>query len=464
MSSLITLKNFHGHGKKVKNDVSQVIFIISPLDRMNKLTEDEKQLLARHERAKEKARERQKRYMDKMKDDPDWKTERAAYMREYNAKTRVRLQRIQDEVGYVPKVAEIPSIEPLQVDKRTKKGKQALRSFEIKPSFQNRKFSLQPDTVKDYVDIIVRMHGLFTGKKLNPAIKQKISTIIGGDTMYALSDEIEAEMPYLVDADRFIEWLRKKYQNDNTYKKYMTPFTVLTSHLVNLQDSYQKFTRTAIKTNQSVEETRKQNIIKEGDEDKVIDLDKETVLKNIDKLDKLQDKLIYGFYTLMPARRVEDVSVLILTYETNTKKLQENNYIIAKKPMRVVYNDYKTDKAYGQQVFDIPLELEKLLDAYIKDNSLIDGQYLFWNRNDNVKKNSPVASSNFGTRITNITKKVHGVDGIGVTKIRQSHATALTETGASYAEREKVANMMAHSLDQNLKYAKIRTKKVKKEE
>jgi hypothetical protein len=238
----------------------------------------------------------------------------------------------------------------------------------------------------------------------------------------------------------------------------------LTSHLVNLQDSYQKFTRTAIKTNQSVEETRKQNIIKEGDEDKVIDLDKETVLKNIDKLDKLQDKLIYGFYTLMPARRVEDVSVLILTYETNTKKLQENNYIIAKKPMRVVYNDYKTDKAYGQQVFDIPLELEKLLDAYIKDNSLIEGQYLFWNRNHNVKKNSPVASSNFSTRISKITKKVHGVDGIGVTKLRQAHTTSLTETGASYAERERVANMMAHSLDQNLKYAKIRTKKVKKEE
>jgi Tfp pilus assembly protein PilP len=118
---------------------------------MDKLTDEERLILAKGERVKELARKRQRVYMERVKRrNPDYKDEHAAYMREYNAENRAKLVRVQDKIGFVPPRAEIPNIEPPNVDKRTKKGKQALRAFQIQPSFANRKFALESNTIDTY--------------------------------------------------------------------------------------------------------------------------------------------------------------------------------------------------------------------------------------------------------------------------------------------------------------------------
>ena len=129
---------------------------------------------------------------------------------------------------------------------------------------------------------------------------------------------------------------------------------------------------------------------------------------------------------------------------------------------KFIFNEYKTDYLYGQQIFDVPKEIEELIDTYIDDNKLVDNQYLFWNRNYAAQKNQPL--TNFSKLVSDITFKVHGVR-IGATKLRQSHSTALQQQNVSYEEREKVAKMMAHSVEQSMKYSKHKsTSKIEKKE
>ena len=415
------------------------------------LSVEDQQLLDRVAKAKEKHRLRQKEYIKRQKrDNPNWNKEHAEYMRKYNAEVRGRLQKIEDKIGYIPKTIDIPKVEPEKVDLRTKRGRRAVMTNDIKPSFQDRKYELEQDTIEGYIKKLNVIHKFFmNGNNIPGPIKIRIKTVMGSIESFDKIPEIQNEMPYLKDADETITALRKKYYNDNSFKAYLNPITVLTSHIRDLSEQYQKYTRVAKNTNEAVEEFRKQNISKEEDKNKIIDLrNMKANLENMGKLSSLRDKVIYGFYTLMPPRRLE-VRLLKLTKEKNLKKLQtDDNYVILSSPMKVVYNNYKTYKEFGQQVYDIPDDLAKVIELYIKEGGLKPDNYLFHLQKE---VRLPVAESNFSNIIASVFQKVHG-ERISVRFIRQSYASGLTKM--SFAEREKLAIAMGHSLIQNLKYSK----------
>ena len=78
--------------------------------------------------------------------------------------------------------------------------------------------------------------------------------------------------------------------------------------------------------------------------------------------------MIYGLYTLFPARRLE-WRLVKLTKETNLDKLDDNLYHLIIKPnsKEVVFNEYKTKKKYKQQKFDIPNDFksDQIINDYI---------------------------------------------------------------------------------------------------
>ena len=91
------------------------------------------------------------------------------------------------------------------------------------------------------------------------------------------------------DIEPTIHQLREHYKNDNSFKSYINILAVITSHLKTLNKSvYQTLTKTNIFINNQVQEKRELNEIDEGDEDKLIDLDKTTILTNIRKIKKLK--------------------------------------------------------------------------------------------------------------------------------------------------------------------------------
>ena len=76
----------------------------------------------------------------------------------------------------------------------------------------------------------------------------------------------------------------------------------------------------------------------------------------------LEEQLIYGLYTLFPARRLDWRNMKI---KENADDTDEGNYIITS-TMQVIFNNYKTFKTYGKQVFDIEdKDLIDVINSYI---------------------------------------------------------------------------------------------------
>jgi hypothetical protein len=98
----------------------------------------------------------------------------------------------------------------------------------------------------------------------------------------------------------------------------------------------------------------------------------------------------------MPSRREEWRSVK-LTTETNINKLNDINYlIISKSPKEVVFNDYKTSRKYGKQIFNIPDELDNIINKYINIKGLKPNDYLFGLDRD---KREYISQPNFQKRL-----------------------------------------------------------------
>ena len=79
----------------------------------------------------------------------------------------------------------------------------------------------------------------------------------------------------------------------------------------------------------------------------------DVILKKLDLLPNIKDKLVFAVYTLQPARRLE-WRFVVLTTETDEKKLEDpdlNFLSISPKGKKVIFNNYKTDIKYGQQSF-----------------------------------------------------------------------------------------------------------------
>ena len=78
---------------------------------------------------------------------------------------------------------------------------------------------------------------------------------------------------------------------------------------------------------------------------------------------ELLDAVILGLYCLQSPRRNKDYTDMLIVKGVPDDK--EYNYLDTK-GMKWVFNNFKTQKTYKQQVLDIPDELQKLIKVYLK--------------------------------------------------------------------------------------------------
>lgn len=416
------------------------------------LTKEEIEFLNKIEREKAKHRESQAKYRAKHKE------EEKEYNKEYYKKKKDKIDSILKKVPPPPptpiNVKEI--INPPKIDKRTRRGKKQTTSVDITPSYQKRKEPLEESTIDQYISSANVLQKLFKNKVLSQKAKGEIKKLLNDN------DDIDEkflldEMDYINNnIEKTIDKIRDHYTNDNTFRSYLIVLTVITSHLKTLNPQiYQTLTKIAVFMNDTIQGKRKQNKLEEKDEGKVIDLDRTTVLKNIEELNKIDDKLIYSIYTLLPARRLE-WRLMKLTTEKNDKKLEDpvNQYlvILPKNNYKIVFNDYKTYKTYGQQVFDIDdIELKQIIHQYISEKGLSSGDYLFPLARD---KREVVSQSYFSNKIKDVFFKIYNIP-ITVRFLRISHVSNLMETNPTEEEKETLAYFMGHSIDEQRKYNKI---------
>ena len=416
------------------------------------LTVEEIAFLNKIEERKQKHKEAQAKYRASNKD------KIADYNKKYNQDQKEKLNIILSKQPKIPQptpinIQEIIAVPP-KIDKRTREGKKQ-KSGDIKPFYETRKEPLAYSTMEDYIDKAGVIHDLFFKKPLVQKVKAELRKVFN-DNKNIDEKLILSEMTYINnDIEPTINTLREKYKNDNSFKTYLNILVVISSHLTSLNKSvYQTLTKLNIFINKKIQDKRKENKLDEGDEGKIINLDLTEILTNIEKLKTIKDKLIYGLYTLFPARR-EEWRFTKLTTETDKEKLKhpvDNYLIISTTPKRIIFNNYKTSKTYGQQDFEIDdRNLNNILDAYIISNKLNEKDYLFsLDRN----KKEIISQPNFSKLISNVFFKVHNIP-ISLRFLRMSHISRLLKTNPTIKQMEILAYQMANSVEEQRKYNKI---------
>ena len=416
------------------------------------LTSDEIVFLEKMENEKKLHANAQKNYrLKKSQNDPQYKTKINEYMKNYNAKKQNKYAVIKKKLlsEAPPKTVLIPSANEI-INKGTKRGRK--QAVEITPSYQTRKRDLKPRTIQGYISKANIIHRLFKGHNLSPELENVLLNLINNvdvDEKFIIDN-----MDYLKDITSTIETLRTEYYNDNSFKTYINALVVITSHLPSLKDNYQILTKLNININNAVQDKRDENKLEEYEKDKIIDLDRNLILKHLNSLTNIKDKLVFALYTLQPARRL-DWREVVLTTETDEKKLEDDdlNFLsISSKGKKVIFNNYKTDIKYGQQVFKLTdPELNKIIDIYIKTKKLKEGNYLL---SLETNKRRPIAQSNFSKKIEQVFYKVYK-EPISVRFLRMSWISALMKTNPTNKEMKKLAEEMAHSKDEQSRYNKV---------
>ncbi|MHA2181382.1 MAG: hypothetical protein ACXAAH_08165 [Promethearchaeota archaeon] len=139
-----------------------------------------------------------------------------------------------------------------------------------------------------------------------------------------------------------------------------------------------------------ISEKQKSNFVEyEKIEEMIKTMENEIKSKGLKKKETLtgKDKELFMVYTLynmlirIPTRN--DMAGQSLISKTAYNKLSDedkknNNYLVKEKgKMFGVYNEYKTSKKYGEKKIDIPKDLEKILNMYIKKTGKKMGDVLF---------------------------------------------------------------------------------------
>lgn len=152
----------------------------------------------------------------------------------------------------------------------------------------------------------------------------------------------------------------------------------IVSVLKNLgNDLYKSYYDLMINMNKKIEDEAKENKKSDTQKENWIKWDevkakfdelksKNKMPKNISEsqYDNLLDTVILGLYVLLPPRRNKDY--LQMKVSKDGKGLDDKYNWLDMKKNQFIFNNYKTEKTYGQQIIDVPAELMDILKKYNK--------------------------------------------------------------------------------------------------
>ena len=305
---------------------------------------------------------------------------------------------------------------------------------------------IKDTTKKQYISIILKLHHRFS-PLLNQDLEEYLNKVFDGNIDDYTIKYIKRTLNYV--NYNFPKYLSDIYTNKNSLKVNLIPYVSLLSRLTNdayLNKIYIFLSKYAIDLNKEYENARDDNEVADEDKNKIIiDYDKNTLNSNLDMLDSVYEKMIYALYTFIPPRRLEFSNMIIDTIMGKHRHNKENNYLIMKKkvPYMFIFQDYKTDRAYGRQEIMIPPELSVLILNYLK-----------YYGNKTGDKFIRTTSNSFGKQISMIFSKIYNTD-ISLRWLRISYSTYIQSLNISNNEKKKLVLEMGHSPEQSTKYKKI---------
>jgi len=155
----------------------------------------------------------------------------------------------------------------------------------------------------------------------------------------------------------------------------------------------------------------------------------------------LLDFVILSLYTDIQPRRNKDYAYMYCVKKWNDKMSQEKNYY-DQSTQKFIFNTFKTAKTAGQQIIDIPMELQETLKSYLTYHPLATATAL-------RKGEVPLLVHSDGevlNQINGITRVLNRIFSANVGASMLRHIYLSAKYGGSIEERERDATAMAHSV------------------
>jgi hypothetical protein len=193
---------------------------------------------------------------------------------------------------------------------------------------------------------------------------------------------------------------------------------------------------------------------KEGDDPLVWD----EVIKARDKLiaeKDWQNACLLGCYTYIPPRRCDYGNMLVVRHIHNTRNDELYNFCLLRKGKGksvFIFNKFKTEKTFGQQIVPIPKPLAALIWEWINSRTDVKMNQLY----------SPLFIKGSGDAMDAHRLSQHLIDLIerttgkkaGASLLRHAFLTDLLKDEKSLAEKKPIADLMAHSTHTQELYAR----------
>lgn len=311
-------------------------------------------------------------------------------------------------------------------------------------------------------------------RELRPRIKEttisnyiSLMNQVGAHLLGTRSHHEIQEFDYLLDLEGILDWFEEKNYSQVTRRSYLgkliTVFEAFNS-LNNweysiIQDEYNEILETYVleakadkeeNPNQATERQKKNwlewsEIVKVFEAEKLnceyFELPKENM--NYDEKTLFNNMFILALYCADPDNpplRNDYAEMRVVDEEPENDEL---NYLVLNEPMRFIFNDYKTNKSYGQQVIKVGKKLRPILDKYLKYK--VDGEFLLYDL-----YNNPMSKNTMTQRITKIFKN-HTGKNISTQILRHSYITE--HIPPQSRQQKKLAAKMLHSPQMNMEYS-----------
>lgn len=218
---------------------------------------------------------------------------------------------------------------------------------------------------------------------------------------------------------------------------------------------YKDYYDDMMKLNKSIEDETKKNIKTDTQEknwmkwndviNKFVDMNSKLKksYSNISEsqYDNLLDTVILSLYVCLPPRRNKDYLLMKVSKDGKNMTDTKYNYLDMKKK-QFIFNNFKTKKAFGQQIIDIPDVCYELLKKYLKYKKG-DTDFLL------VKFNGDELKSDNA-----ITRRLNNIFDKNVSSSMLRHIYLSDKYNGVKEEMKKDSELMAHSTNQQADYIK----------
>ena len=255
---------------------------------------------------------------------------------------------------------------------------------------------------------------------------------------------------WLKDTDKVIAFVDKTWDNPGTANQKLIAAAAILKSIGGFEAAAKIYSRISSDRQKVLDESKKENKLTPAQEKKYVKLtDLEKGRKSKAKKPTLgtKDDALISLYLDVPPRRLKDYQLMKVTTGSlaSAKMLDDEfNYLVVTKGGKsktLIYNEYKTESVFGQQVYPVPADLAKHLDAYVNTFAVDDGKLLFPNARG--KKDSQ-----FGNKVKGAFASISpGGKTPTAGLVRHAYVSyhhSLTNKPDSYFE--EIATKMAHSL------------------